>query len=245
MLRIALCDDDKQELQITAGFMKKYKELRPNLAIELTVFSSGAALLSSFEGNKGYDLYILDVIMPQFSGIQTGVELRARNCDGLIIYLTNSPDFAVASYQTQAFYYLLKPIVAENLFAMLDKASASIAKRKAEAITVKTQEAFRLLPLRDILYAELVGRSIHYHLIADEPAKTLTFRGSFQKEVAPLLDQKYFVLSGSSFVVNLNYVTEVRKNELLLSNGALVPVPRNMYNGMKKQWMLHWLDGEA
>ena len=38
----------------------------------------------------GFDIYILDILMPGMDGIELGVKLREQGYDGSIIYLTNS-----------------------------------------------------------------------------------------------------------------------------------------------------------
>ena len=122
MLKIALCDDEPGQRSLTGGLLREYMEQRPSLAARLTVVSSGEELLEQAEAEGGFDLYVLDVIMPELSGIDVGVKLRELGSDAPIIYLTTSPDYAVDSYLAQAFYYILKPVDRFQLFEVLDRA---------------------------------------------------------------------------------------------------------------------------
>ena len=65
---------------------------------------------SGTERCGGFDLYVLDVVMPDLNGIEAGRTLRALGTAGEIIYLSQVADYAPDSYDVQAFYYLLKPI---------------------------------------------------------------------------------------------------------------------------------------
>ena len=108
MIKISICDDDICQQKRICSLLQQYEEAHPGLAARVSVFSSGPELLNQAEEENGFDLYILDVIMPKMNGIELGLKLRSINSDGVIIYLTTSRDYAVESYLVQAFYYLLK-----------------------------------------------------------------------------------------------------------------------------------------
>ena len=146
MLKIALCDDEPGQRSLTGGLLREYMEQRPSLAARLTVVSSGEELLEQAEAEGGFDLYVLDVIMPELSGIDVGVKLRELGSDAPIIYLTTSPDYAVDSYLAQAFYYILKPVDRFQLFEVLDRAAALLEKRRAVSMPIKTKSGVRLAP---------------------------------------------------------------------------------------------------
>ncbi len=50
------------------------------------------------------------------------------------------------------------------------------------------------------------------------------------------------ILYGSSFVVNLYYVTEITKTDMVLNGNRLVPIPRRSYETVKSKWADYWLD---
>lgn len=242
-MKIALCEDEAQERELTSLLVKKYKQSRPNAEISFNVFSSGDELLSYLEVHGGFDLYILDVIMPKLNGIETGLAIRNLKDDGLILYMTTSADFAVDSYQTQAFQYLVKPVNDTRFFEVLDKAFARIETKKTQGVTVKIVGGIiKLIPIDSILYVELVNRCVRYYLIGGESVDSLTFRGAFHNEIEPLLRHDVFALCGSSFAVNLRYVSEVRRGNVVLNHGETVPISRNLFSAVKKQWMVYWLE---
>ena len=220
MLKIALCDDEPGQRSLTGGLLREYMEQRPSLAARLTVVSSGEELLEQAEAEGGFDLYVLDVIMPELSGIDVGVKLRELGSDAPIIYLTTSPDYAVDSYLAQAFYYILKPVDRFQLFEVLDRAAALFVNRPAVSKTKNTQSRVRRAPVDH-----------------------MTLHGPFQAEIAPLLEDARFVLCGSSFAVNLHYVTAVDKGELTVGNHFSIPLPRRLVTQVKKQWGEYWLKG--
>ncbi len=143
MLKLALCDDDAQQRAAVGALLQEYAALRPALAVKLSSFSSSWDLLSEEEEGACFDVYVLDVVMPDVSGIELGVKLRELGRSGAIIYLTVSPEYAVDSYATQAFYYLMKPVEPERLYHVLDQAVAALEKRKAASVTVTQRCSFQ------------------------------------------------------------------------------------------------------
>ena len=98
MLRIAVCDDEEQYVQQTANFVQDSLRRHPALSGQVHTFQRGQELLCQVEEDGGFDLYLLDIIMPGLNGIQAGQQLRELGNGGEIIYLTTSSDYAVDSY---------------------------------------------------------------------------------------------------------------------------------------------------
>ena len=96
-MRIAVCDDEKPELEKILGLLREYDRARQDISFTLSAFSDAESLLNFVDEYGGFDLYILDIVMPETNGIQLGSALRRLGDDGMIVYLTASPDFAVDS----------------------------------------------------------------------------------------------------------------------------------------------------
>ncbi len=245
MLKIAVCDDDAAELARSVTLLKEFCARRPELAAGVTTFPGAQDLLDALGKGANFDLYLLDVLMPGKNGIEAGKELRSLGRDGEIIYLTTSPDYAVDSYQTQAFYYLLKPVDRDQLFQVLDRAADALDKRKNQTVIVSTAVGLRSIPLSDILYVERVDRSMRYYLAGGEAVDSRTLRGSFRDGAAPLLEDRRFFLCGASFVLGLHHVKSVERGKAMLDTGGFVPVSQNACGELKRAWMNYWLGGET
>ena len=242
-MQIALCDDEKTYHETIKELIRQYKQLHPDRSLSLSSFASGKALLNHVDEYGGFDLYILDCIMPKMNGIELGSALRKRDDAGILLYLTTSPDFALNSYRVDAFDYLLKPVDQNLFFQSLDKAYRSFSQIMQEVVSVKTADSIRMIPVYDIRYAERIEKQIYYYLTDNTVISSITFNSSFQNAVADLLTHKGMLLVGSSYVVNLSHVTEVTKSDLILTGNLHVPVPRRMYETVKKEWAIFWLNG--
>ena len=242
-MQIAICDDDKQELENILKLLREYERKRQDLAMTVSAFSSAGELMKYVEKNNGFDLYLLDIIMPETDGIQLGSVLRDKGDDGLIAYLTTSPDFAIDAYGVEAFQYLLKPIEMASLFRCLDKAADHLDRQRTKMVSIKMSHAIRMVPVQDILYAERVKRLVCYYICDGSIINSATFNGSFQNAVAPLLEHGEFFLVGPSFAVNLCHVTEITKHDLLIAGGHRIAIPRRKYESIKMEWFNYWMNG--
>ena len=137
-IKIALCDNETEFHETTEKLLAEYKQKNPSASFVLSCFSSGWELLDYIDANQTFDIYIPDIVMPGINGIQLGSTLRERGDDGLIVYLTFSPDFAVESYNTDALHYLLKPIDNNQFFQCLDKAADRLNRSLLETVPIKT-----------------------------------------------------------------------------------------------------------
>ena len=82
MIKLALCDDETEQREVIGGLLRDYAAARPAKAVKLSVFSSGQELLNAAAECGGFDLYVLDIVMPGLSGIDLGVRLRELYSDG-------------------------------------------------------------------------------------------------------------------------------------------------------------------
>ena len=95
MIRIGICDDSSAFLHQTK-FMIDHWDNRPQDIIT-ELFEDGDALILA-HSQKPFDIILLDVVMPLLNGIEAANELREKDKNVKIVFLTSSPEFAVASY---------------------------------------------------------------------------------------------------------------------------------------------------
>ena len=241
MLRIAVCDDEEKQLNQVTALLNAYLQSRPDLHGKIEAFRSGGALLARAEDAGGFDLYVLDILMPELSGIDTGRRLRTLGDGGEMIYLTSSNDFAADSYDVRAFFYLLKPVRDEKLFQVLDGAVEKLNRRRSSAVVVVTADGPRRILLEHIRYVERIGRRMRYYC-THSTVDSQTIRAPFREMAAPLLADRRFYLCGASFVLNFQHVVGVNGQSALLDNGQSVPLPRACAADFKKSWGSYWLE---
>lgn len=243
MVKLALCDDDRLQLDLLDALLEEYSRQRPQAELTVTAFSSAALLLEHLRAKGAFDIYLLDVIMPEENGIELGLHIREIDRAGHIVYLTASPDFAVDSYRARASDYLLKPVDKTRLFETMDGILERLTQEQGAFVAIKTRDGLRRLPLWSVIYGELVDRCVHYHLLDGSVLAGLSLRGSFQEAVSPFLAHRRFVLCATSFFVNLSFVERVEPTCLRLSDGGTLPLSRSHRAKVTDQWLDYCLEG--
>ena len=119
MIRIALCDDEKDYLDKIKAILAKY-ENEKGLIFDIHAYLSPSELLDKLEAGEEYSIYILDIYMPGITGMGVATELRSMGVESPIIFLTSSPDFALQAFGVNATHYILKPYDEDSVFFAID-----------------------------------------------------------------------------------------------------------------------------
>lgn len=240
-MRIAVCDDNKFCRINISKLLNLYSEQNPQHNISVLTYEHADDLINAVKKTGDFDIYILDIIMPDTNGVELGVMLRKNGYDGKIIYLTSSEEHVFDSFKAHPFNYILKPVEHETLFSALDTAIADIGCKKEKSIIVKTSDGNVKLPIDSIMYAELVNRIIVYHLANGKTVESNTIRTSFGEAAKELINNEHFVMCGASFVVNLLHITTSKSNELVFRDGSFLKIPRKLLADLRTRWMEYWL----
>ena len=241
MLQVAICDDDATERVRTRTLLDDFFASR-QLTARVREFAAAKELLFDLDGGSLYDLYLLDVVMPEMNGIRLGVKLRETDETGAIIYLTTSEDFAIDSYEARAFWYLVKPVKPDKLFLVLDKAIAARRRRMTEGVNVKTRNGMARVRFDELEYAEPVNRAVRY-VCKNGAVESLSDTASFREKIAPLLADGRFYLCGASLVLNLQHIKTVDRSGVTFGTGEQLEVPRRAAAELRGAWQRYWLEG--
>lgn len=241
-MRIAICDDDEQYRMQLLMLTKKYASAHTEQQVSYVTFSSAEDLLETACSQSLFDVCILDIVMPGVNGIELGMRLRQNGYDGIIIYLTSSKEFAIDSYSTKAFDYLLKPVIPKKLFSVLENAYATISDRAKKSIIVKTKNSSVRLTFDSILYAQLCKRVVVYHLTNGETVESILLRIPFAEAMQELLTDTRFTFCGQSTVVNLCHITLVGNEEIIFKGTHKVYFNKKLCREIRSTWSDFWFD---
>jgi DNA-binding LytR/AlgR family response regulator len=241
MIQIAVCDDNIDELSNMVQIINLYR-ISKNFSCEYAVFQNGFDLVSALEKGKRFDIYCLDVIMPVFMGIDVAKEIRAFDKTAPILFFTSSPEFALESYSVKAINYVLKPISKEKLFFTFDEILEQIKVEKdVDVLIVKSNEGIQKILISNLVFAEVIGRNVLYHL---HSGKIIECRESFSSVCDNLLKYGCFIKPHRSYLVNMQYVDTIENHQLTLQNLSSVPVAQGKAKEIKQQYLNYQMEGE-
>lgn len=231
MIKIAICDDESEELHHISTLLELYRR-KKKAALTYHTFQSATELLSVLH-SKEYDVIILDIIMPNLSGMEAAYEIRDFDQDVKLVFLTCSPEFAVESYSVKAHDYLVKPITEENLFTLLDQLITSLTAAK-DALIMRTKSSILHIPYDRIEYLEINAKKLYFNLTDGSAREMAASLSDFEQL---LLTRPEFIKVHRSYIVNMLWIQEFSSKKLSTVCGKQVPVARSAYPRVRTSYL--------
>ncbi|MBU3876140.1 LytTR family DNA-binding domain-containing protein [Faecalicatena sp. AGMB00832] len=236
MLEIAICDNDEADLELldqyVTGYFKKNRDRNGNIE----TFLSSEKLKSRLE-EKRFDIFVLDIMMPQINGIELGRLIRESDDQAEIIYTTFSKEFAFDAYGIHALRYLEKPIVPEKLEEAMNVGILSVERNKIQKVSVNAKNGLIAVKVSDIIYIENISRCAVYVLKDGTEIVGTYNRKTFEDSIYPLNEHPDFLQPHKSFFVNMKYIQAIQGGTLSLDNGRQVFISRNRSAETKKRYL--------
>lgn len=229
MIRIALCDDDRSIAQHVEASIQTLGILD----CSLDVFYDGKKLIDYISANQTqYNIYLMDIEMPELNGIEAATIIRRHDQNALILFITDHQEFVYDVFEVLPFRFLRKPVKAAELNRSLSAAVQHINTSGQLFFYNVGHEKHQLL-YRDILFFESSGRKVTIHSISGETE----IYGKIAK-IAETVDKNIFAQTHVSFLVNLEYVVSIRQAEVILSDGATLPISKRYQREIKERHLL-------
>ncbi|MEG0090317.1 MAG: LytTR family DNA-binding domain-containing protein [Oscillospiraceae bacterium] len=232
-MNIAICDDDLSEIARISSFLDAYNHEKGTL-LTYTAYQSAADLLATSKVNR-YDLLLLDILMPGFTGIQAAREVRDFDNNVKIIFLTSSVEFALESYSVKAMDYILKPVPKEKLFLSLD-AIFEQEQIHSDCFAIKTHGGVARVLFSKIVYIEVINKRLYFHM--SDGCVREVFSPLVEYENT-LLDREEFIKVHRSYIVNLEHMSELTQGEFISTGGNTIPISRLLYAEVRRAYMDH------
>jgi two-component system, LytTR family, response regulator len=211
MMTCIAVDDEPLALEV----IKKYVADTPLVRLAGTFTDAIQAL--TFLKTQAVDLIILDIQMPDISGIQFLQSLKQRP---MVIFTTAYAEYAVKGFELEAVDYLVKPIKFERFVKALEKSMNLMTMRNAasgrpeeDILFVKSGYGIIRINSGDILYIEGLDDYIKIHFTGEQ--KPILSLMSL-KNVMEKLPEGRFMRVHRSFIVSLKNVRSVRKKSVFL-----------------------------
>lgn len=224
-LRIAICDDSPADRAHAADLVRLWACAR-GFPLTLSLFPSAENFLFRLEDSQPWDILLLDIEMGPTSGLALAQRLRRAGDMVQIVFITGYSDYIAQGYDVAALHYLLKPVNQEKFFSVLDRAAAALA-RNEQCLSLPLSGQVVRVPLYTIRYVDVRSNYTTVHAKEEYTLKMPL------KEIACQLD-KGFYQAGRSLIVNLAFVAKVAKNQVILTGGVRLPLPRGCYEGLNR-----------
>ncbi|MBR7058603.1 MAG: response regulator transcription factor [Stomatobaculum sp.] len=239
VVHVAIVEDEEIHQKTLKEYLERYAK-ENGTAFHIDVFPNPILLLENYK--PVYDLIFMDIQMPDINGMETARRLRAVDQNVLLIFVTSLAQYAIEGYEVAAMDYILKPVQYFSFAMKLTKVIWRINADAGNAVKIANNSGSSRLRLLDILYIEISGHTITYHTL---DGGSVSGTGTLS-EVEERLQGKQFARCNSCYLVNLQYVGNVKGYRLLLKDGTELQISQPRKKGfMQAVQEYHELEGKA
>ncbi len=153
-------------------------------------------------------------------------------------YLTDKDEtHGLFGYQVRAKDFLLKPVKNDRLLKIVSEEIKWQQASSRREIKVKIDGLWKPVVPASILYVESMGHNLIFHMVSGKDVK---FVAAF-KEYYPILNMfPVFLRCHQSYILNLDYVIDMKSDVFLMANGEEINISRQ-YRRTSKQSYIEYM----
>jgi DNA-binding LytR/AlgR family response regulator len=214
-MRIAICDDDEEQLNEIAEYVKECNEVQ-----ETDAYLSAEKLIERYRAGTRYDLIFMDIRMDGLNGFDAAKILRNDFPDEKprIAFLTVTEEYSKLGYGIGIWDYISKPAGKERVLEVIKRACAELESR---AVLIPTSEGNSRFEFKQILFAE----SSHKNVIVIRTASGKQHESRLSlTELSKYFPKPMFFRINRYCLVNFAHVTGHKGRRVFLSNGTQIEI---------------------
>lgn len=202
MVRIAIVEDEQHYAQELTGYLKVY-EKESGEKFTITVYQDGDGILAEYRGQ--FDIILMDIQMKFVDGMTAAEEIRKRDCEVVIMFITNMTQYAIRGYEVDALDYMVKPVEYFSFSQKLARAIGRMKNRSRNFISIPVKDGIQKLDIASVYYVESQGHTLVYRT----KNRTYVSRGVMKKLEEALLPYGFF-RSSKGYLVNMKFVDGIQ-----------------------------------
>ena len=236
MIRIALCDDNREFLEIAEKKVRQYLT-KQQVVAQVDSYTNSEDLAMRLQEDKGYDAYLLDMEMPGLTGLQLAERIRMHTPWAYILFLTAYLDYAVDSHGVQVLKYILK----DRLDTALEPALASLLQllRQQEdgrTYVVSNQRKFYRIAQKDIVY---IYKDCKNAVLVLRSGERILERATLQT-VYRKMDNPDLLWLDRGQIVNVCHIRKIDTDRIWMDNGAEILTGKDRIHDLKQYMEKYW-----
>lgn len=229
MLSIAVLDDEDIYIDRICRITKKCME-QMKADYEICIYNNGRDALADLEKGSWFDIYLLDMKLPDMDGLEVAKQIRRRFPEPILMYITHYVKYSIKAYEVNAYRYILKTELEENLPRAYLAAWEMLKCRRRKNLfyMVEHYGEREKIFYRDIYYLKKDKKYVAI-VHKDGISSIRMSLGAMMEE----LDGEEFLMIDRGYIVNINHVKALKDGGVCITNGEILPVSRPKWNQVR------------
>jgi len=219
-IKCVIVDDEPLALSV----LERYINQTPSLEL-VEKFTNPVKAFNYLNDNE-INLLFVDIQMPDLTGFELVNNLRKKP---VFIFTTAYSEFALDGFKADALDYLLKPIDMPEFTKAVNKAKEwleikneknSLVETTKDFLFIKSEYKIIRINFSEITYIQGMSEYVKIHLAGRKPIMSLLSLKSLEAQ----LPTELFMRVHKSFIINLQKINIIERNEIIYDDGTIIPV---------------------
>lgn len=201
-IKVAIVEDEAKYIDEIRSYLNRFHDSY-GVSFAIQEFGDGIDILDGYE--TSFDLIFLDINMKNKDGMSTAREIRKKDNEVLIVFVTSLAQYAVEGYEVNAFDFILKPISYGIFEPKLRRMLEVLKGRKRHYYLLLEKDGVKeKVDTDDVLYIE-----VQNHLLIVRTSKGKFEKWGKLKDYETELADYNFVKINQSYLVNMKKIDSV------------------------------------
>lgn len=233
MIKIMILDDEENYLKKEEILTRQFFSQK-GVPCQIVAYQNAQWFLYGLE-EENYDLYILDVEMPEKNGLEVAREIRRIYPNPFIIFVTNFMDYAADAYEVNTYRYISKSALDKKLIEAYKAILPELLSKEKKYYVIEKRGEMNRLEYSDIYYLKKENKYVVFVHRRGESR----VRSSLGNVLADL-NSKEFVIVDKGMVVNLQHVMRIKGHDLYMRDGMLLAIGNARLGEVKTMLSAFW-----
>lgn len=215
------------------------------IGYETAIYTKSSNLLFDITDDRFfYDLILLDIEMPDITGMEISERIKPYLPNVRIIFVTSHIEYAIDAFELSIFRYVPKNNLDNRLVSAVVDAAKLIELETGREYIIQAAKRMEKIPYKDIFY---IQRDSGKNSMIVSGTGTSKVRKSLQQVFEELntsdLNTPEFIFIDRGCIVNIIQIMKISGGMAYLKNGEKLPISRSHLQKVKQQvnkfWGLH------
>lgn len=237
MIRIAICDDDLEMGKNISNIVLECCQ-KSDIMFQKALFQGSKELLYEVEDGAYFDIFLLDIEMPQMNGMELTEKLRTFLPDALVIFISSYSKYVFKSFKVQPFRFIPKAQIESMLPVAVNDVLRLVVAQEGKYIVAENKWTLEKISAKSIVY---IWHREKYAYIEKTDGKNTKVRKTL-KNLYEELPSGEFAWVDRGCIVNLQQIECITGAEVLLKTGIKLSVGLDRLTDLKRQVKGYWLE---
>lgn len=234
-IKIAIVDDSNSSMECAVSAVNQIIE-EHNFTICVKQFYNGIQLISDLQDRVFYDIYLLDIELPDMNGFLLADRIRMADASAYVVFITSHDHLGKRTFPYFPYATIFKSEGEEPIRMILGRICKEITESVDQIYTIANEQRFVKFPVSEIVYLVKEGKNVVFHCRGD----ISYWERKSLKDVYAILPAEQFAYIDKGKIINLMYVESIREYDVTMTEGSIFALSRRMAPLIKVQLMEYY-----